>query len=229
MTKLSSDACFSNLAGRRRKLLHALVLAASSTAWIGIVHAEPADASLYRYVLKDIFEHDKPRTFAVWDHPISSETMSTPRVPRHEPYRQLVRSLRGLPAELEQTLLASAAGHGTDDALPKFDVPASAAAFSGFLDSARLKQAERAADSTDPASRLIAVGFSRVAYADRGRSALMYAETCLSGSDELCGATGYWFVKAGSGWRLKRRTHLWQGVTDPFWGMPAAVAVNTAK
>ncbi|MGK5024515.1 hypothetical protein [Janthinobacterium sp. RB2R34] len=218
-----------HIISKHRKIFKGIFLALSALASTEVARAAPADGGLYRDVLKVIFTHQKPQNFAVWDQKIGSATMMVPRVPRHDPEHQLARSLPGLPAELEDTLLAPGSGGDADNSIPRFDVPASTAAFSGFLGRDKLERAEMAADPKNAKSWLTTVGFSKIAYANNGHSALIYAETCLNGSGELCGATGFWFVQAGAQWRLKRSADLWQGVTEPFWAMPAAVAVNTLK
>lgn len=179
--------------------------------------AESTDAEIYRSVIDVILKHEKPQKFAVWDHEINAETINTPRVPRHDPYKQFSRSLPGLKPALELALLAPEGEAGSGKPLSKFAMPASTATFSGFADRSTLKQSEATAKPDDFNSWLLAVGFSKVAYGDNGKSALIYAESCLTGPDGACNGEGFWLERTPSGWRLKRHTPLWGGGYPPFW------------
>lgn len=204
-------------------LAYGLLLMVSNAT--GASAAEPPDAAIYRDVLQIILKNDKPKTFAVWEQQIDAATMEAVRVPRHDPYQQFSRSLKGLDRALEAELLTPDGEAGAGKKLPAFAMPPSLpvpATFSGFfgLDAIRLAQAN--AKPNDFNGWPLLVGFSKVAYGDHGRSALLYAETCLLGPGGDCGGEAYWFIQSKAGWQLKRHASLWDGSLRPLWDIQGA-------
>jgi hypothetical protein len=202
-----------------------LVVALSLVIFTGVLtdtaRAESSDDVIYREALKSILDFQKPGQFAVWSQKIPGEIVNEPRVPRQNPYKQLSRSLPGLPPSLEQELLKPADDADERSALPKFAMPTSTPAFIGFLDRAALDQAQTSGDHNDLKAAITSIGFSRVAYGYKGQNSLLYAENCLTIQDYVCGGEGFWFVRSPSGWKLKRHATLWQGsISPPFWDIP---------
>ena len=175
--------------------------------------APGADAAIYRVVVERMVKHEGPPRFAVWDRSIAPDTINTPRVPRHLPETQFTRALRGLPPALQASLLADGDDRGNGSPL-RFHVPATARAFAGFVKQDVLRQETGQGRRQD---WLLGIGLSRVVYDAAMRNALVYAESCMAVPDGVCGGEGYWFVRAGQHWRLKRHAFLWQGSDRPFW------------
>lgn len=176
--------------------------------------AETMDADIYQRALKLVIEHEKPASFAIFDRQISPAAMTTSRVPRHEPDGQFVRSLPGLNKSLEKALVAADANAGDGNVLQAFDAASSGARFAGFVDRSAIRQAELRHDRD-----FFVLGFSKVAYGDQGRDAVVYTEVCLVSREDVCGGEGFWYAKSRSGWQLKKRAYLWGGGSQPFWTM----------
>lgn len=173
---------------------------------------EATDAVICRKALKMILDHDGPARFAIYDQQITSAAITTPRVPRHEPYGQFTRSLPGVGASLERDLTSPSANSSWEQTLQTFDAAAFGFPFYGFVDSAALRQFE--AGGKD---QLLVIGFSKIAYGKHGQEALVYTEACLAGRDGPCSGEGFWFARANSDWRIKKHAYLWAGGDRPFW------------
>lgn len=176
--------------------------------------AETIDGDIYQRALKLVIEHEKPASFAIFDRQISPAAMATSRVPRHEPEGQFGRSLPGLNKSLEQALVAADANGNDGNALQAFDAASSGARFAGFVDRSAIRQAELRRDGD-----VLVVGFSKVAYGNQGRDALVYTEVCLVSREDVCSGEGFWYAKSRSGWQLKKRAYLWGGGSQPFWNL----------
>lgn len=177
-----------------------------------LAQAQTVDDELYGSALKVILKENKESSeFVVWDRSISSKAITTPRLPNQEPYRQFQRSLPGVGANLENMLL-SANSDASDRKMVAFKLERPAMPFSGFVNRASLKQYEL----QDKHSMLV-IGFSKTAYDPSGRDAILYAEECSPGADNYCNGDGFWFVKNGSKWHLKKSAGFWGGPVKPFW------------
>lgn len=175
--------------------------------------APSSDEAIYRVVVDRMVKRDPPPRFAIWDSSIAPSTIRTPRVPRHLPETQFTRALRGLPPSLQASLLVDGDHRGEGSQI-RFHVPATTRAFAGFVKQDVLRQETGRGRRQD---WLLGIGLSRVVYDAAMRNALVYAESCMAVPDGVCGGEGYWFVRAGQHWRLKRHAYLWQGTDRPFW------------
>ena len=204
-----------------------------ATAALPVAHgAETSDSTLYRETLSLILKFEKPDTFAVWEKQIDAETMEAIRVPRQNPYHQFSRSLKGLDLSLEKTLMTPGGDVEADKQLPKFTMPVPipvSANFLGFFGIEEIKRAQINAKPGDFHNWTTLVGFSKVAYGNDGRSALLYAETCSLGPDDGCGGRAFWFVQGKNGWQLKRQVSLWDGSLAPLWEVQPSTAHPVAN
>ena len=177
-----------------------------------LAQAQPVDDELYGSALKVILKDNKDSAeFVVWDRSISSSAITTPRLPNQEPYQQFQRSFPGVGANLEK-MLVSVNADARNRKMVTFRLERPAMPFSGFVNQAALKQYELRNKHS-----LLVVGFSKIAYDPNGRDAILYAEECSPGKDNFCNGDGFWFVKSGTKWHLKKTVGFWGGPVKPFW------------
>jgi hypothetical protein len=184
-----------------------------------------SDSELYQQALEQIIEHDHPKQFAVWDQAISASVLASVIVPRHSPNSQFLRSMRGVTADLELTLLYNSidarglSGEAYVRRLNNFDVKTAEGQFLGFSDKTKLQQMEESASHLGIDQKPLVIGFSRVGYKlERGQlHALFYTEIGLLGEESSYGGEGFLFVKQDGKWHLKSHAYLWQGQSNPFW------------
>lgn len=177
-----------------------------------LAQAQPVDDELYGSALKVILKENKDSSeFVVWDRSISSKAITTSRLPNQEPYKQFQRSFPGLGANLENMLI-SANSDASDRKMVAFKFERPAMPFSGFVNRASLKQ-----DELQNKHSMLVIGFSKIAYDPNGRDAILYAEECSPGKDDYCNGDGFWFVKSGGKWHLKKSVGFWGGPVKPFW------------
>lgn len=176
------------------------------------VAAFTADQKIYQVVLDQVIKHEAPERFVVWDTAIPSETILLPRVPRHLPEKQFTSRLRGLPPILQKGLLEPRE-HGAAS-LAGLNVSTDSAALMGFVEQTRfLKLVEHGKSPNG----LLAVGLSKVVFDQTASNALVYVESCRTFSETICGGEGFWFVRIGPRWKVKKQAYLWQGIAQPFW------------
>jgi len=177
-----------------------------------LVQAQSVDDELYGSALNVILKENKDSPkFVVWDRSISSNAITTPRLPNQEPYKQFQRSFPGLGANLENILISINSGANDRKMVAlKFEHPV--VPFSGFVNRASLKK-----DELQNIHSVLAIGFSKIAYDPNGRDAILYAEECSPGKDNYCNGDGFWFAKSGGKWRLKKSVGFWGGPVKPFW------------
>jgi hypothetical protein len=177
-----------------------------------LAQAQPADDELYRFALNVILKENKESSeFVVWDRSISSEAITTPRLPNQEPYKQFQRSFSGVGADLENILI-SVNSDGRDRKMVPFTFERPSMPFSSFVNLTSLKQYE-----LQNKHSLLAIGFSKIAYDPSGRDAILYAEECSPGANDYCNGNGFWFAKRGGKWQLKKTVGFWGGPVKPFW------------
>lgn len=178
----------------------------------GSARAEAADDRIYEATLKIIVEHEQPNALAISEQLIGRAAMTSPRVPRHDPYGQFKRALPGISGKLEQALIAGAAEEDKGNSINQINVSYPGVSFFGFVRYSTIKQLEKNAGN-----ELLVVGFSKIAYDDSGRNALLYTESCLTGNHETCSGEGFWFEEAAAGWQVRKHAYLWAGSNRPFW------------
>ncbi len=183
-------------------------------------------SDLYRQVLKSIVAFERPKRFAVWNQTIRADLILAYRVPRQDPEGQFA-NIPGVYPALELSLLYANLPNRSgrdfvypDTVLKQFDVNEPGTEFAGFLGTSDMLREDTTADAQPTKSRLCEIGFSKIGFANRWRAALVYAETCLAGTDGVCGGDAFLFVRKNSRnaqWRLKRKSFLWQGDPEQFW------------
>jgi hypothetical protein len=176
--------------------------------------AETADDRIYQAALGMIVGHEQPKALAISAQPIGRTAMTSSRVPRHDPYDQFKRALPGMSGKLEQALIAGAAEGDEKNGINAINVSYPGVAFLGFMRYAAIKQFEKSAGNG-----VAVVGFSKIAYDDSRRNALLYTESCLIGHRDTCSGEGFWLEDAAPGWRVKRHAYLWAGSNQPFWNI----------
>ena len=193
------------------QLLLKFLLFVVSAMHVSSSSAASSDQKIYQIVLNQVVKFDTPPRFAVWDSLIPSTTILSFRVPRHAPESQFT-SMRGLPRKLQQRLLE--AGDNDSSALTDLEVSFDSTTFIGFADKAAIQKYAEYGKGPD---WLLAIGLSKVAYDKTVKNALVYVESCMVTVAPTCSGEGYWLVRTGKNWKLKKQTSFWQGSAQPFW------------
>jgi hypothetical protein len=207
-----------------KKTSKAVMLISLLFSFVSASCAASDDFDIYKAVISTVVMHEKPAKYFIWNQYVDTATILTPRVPLHEPEQQLVRNIHGLPAGLERELIRIGQP-GSESDLVQFDVPPLTYAFGGFTMRDTLHTLVERNVTSQQARSPIVVGVSHIAYSKDRNDAVLYAESCLTLINPVCGGEGFWFRKQQSIWTLKKHAFLWQGSPDaPFWNIKKPIS-----